>query len=151
MNFEATTVLGTMATAYGLASVVAPLLQLRQMRARGSSADLSLGSLGIAIGGSLLWLSYGISLANVALIVVDLGTLITGLATMAYAMNLRRQTVAPLPHRMPATLAPRESFVTRLAVGTPAPHTSAKPAVARPQPTVRPRAEAVELVGRRAA
>ena len=93
-------ILGTVATAYGLASVGAPLLQLRRMCRTGSSNDLSLGNIALGVTGSVIWLAYGVALGNVALILVDLGTMFTGAATLAVAVRLRRRRVTPhaLPH-----------------------------------------------------
>jgi len=82
-------VLAVAATAWGILMATAPLLQIRRMRATGSSADLSLGYLGILQPGFVLWLSYGLSIGNAALAISNTVSLTFGLATMAYALRLR--------------------------------------------------------------
>ena len=59
-----TTFLGIAAATFGVAMGLSPLLQLRRVVARGSSADISIPYLGVLLVGFVLWLAYGIALAN---------------------------------------------------------------------------------------
>ena len=58
-----TTFLGVAAATFGVAMGLSPLLQLRRVVARGSSADISIPYLGVLLVG-VPWLAYGIALAN---------------------------------------------------------------------------------------
>jgi uncharacterized protein with PQ loop repeat len=82
--------LAVVATAYGIAMAASPLLQIRRMRTTGSSADLSIGYLSVLVVGFGLWLAYGWSIGNAALIVSNTAALVFGLLTIAIATRMRR-------------------------------------------------------------
>lgn len=82
-------VLAVAATTWGVLMGVSPLLQIRRMRATRSSADLSLGYLAILIVGFGLWLSYGVSIGNPALVISNTASLTFGLLTVVIAVRLR--------------------------------------------------------------
>ena len=82
--------LAAAAATWGIAMAAAPLLQIRRMRRTGSSADLSLGYLGVLQVGFVLWLSYGLALRNPALIVANVASLGFGLTTLTIAWRMRR-------------------------------------------------------------
>jgi hypothetical protein len=65
------------------------LLQIRQMLARRSSRDVSAGFLASYVGGYGIWLSYGLSVGSIPLIVVDTAGLLCGGLTLAVALSLR--------------------------------------------------------------
>ena len=79
--------LGVAAAGWGVLMAISPLLQIRRMMARQSSADVSIAYLGVLEFGFLLWVGYGISLGNP---VILLPNTIVGGATIAVAWVLRR-------------------------------------------------------------
>ncbi len=86
-----TDVLAVAATAWGIAMAVSPLLQIRRMRATGSSADLSVGYLWVLQVGFVLWMSYGLALGNAALVISNTCSLVFGVTTIVVARRLRRE------------------------------------------------------------
>lgn len=68
---------------------LAPLLQVRRMVKRRSADDVSLGYLGVLIPGFALWIAYGVSSANIALILPNIVALIVATATIVVAARLR--------------------------------------------------------------
>jgi uncharacterized protein with PQ loop repeat len=85
-----TDILAVVATIWGIAMAASPLLQVRRMRATGSSADLSTGYRWVLQLGFGLWLIYGLSLGNPALVISNGAALSFGLLTIAVARRLRR-------------------------------------------------------------
>jgi uncharacterized protein with PQ loop repeat len=82
--------LGPLAAGYGVLMAVSPILQIRRMFETRSSSDLSLTFLAVLQGGFALWIAYGISLGNWALIVPNCAAFSVGLATILVALRLRR-------------------------------------------------------------
>ena len=82
--------LGPVAAGYGVLMAVSPLLQVRRMFATRSSADISIAYLAVLEGGFALWIAYGLSLANWALILPNCVAFSVGLATIVVALRLRR-------------------------------------------------------------
>jgi len=68
---------------------LSPLLQLRRVTVRRSSADVSLAYLGVLLVGFALWLSYGVALGNVPLIVSNIVALATNVVTIAAVLRFR--------------------------------------------------------------
>jgi len=91
----ATRFLELIATFYGVGAAAAVLLQLRQMVERASSCDVSARFFAVYTGGYVIWLLYGLSIASMPLIVVDLVGLLCGGATLAVALRLRGSLVRP--------------------------------------------------------
>ena len=87
--------LAVTAAAWGVMMAISPLLQIRRMLETRSSADLSLGYLGVLLIGFGLWVAYGVSLGNLALIVPNGVALVVGLLTLAVALRFRRPRVTP--------------------------------------------------------
>ncbi len=83
------------ATLYGVGAAAAVLLQLRQMLERRSSCDVSARFFAVYTGGYVVWLLYGLSIASMPLIVVDVVGLLCGGATLAVALRLRGSLVRP--------------------------------------------------------
>ena len=83
-------ILAVLATGYGILMAISPTLQIRRMRATGSSADLSIGYLVVLQPGFILWLSYGLSIGNPALVISNTTALVFGLLTIVLAIRLRR-------------------------------------------------------------
>jgi uncharacterized protein with PQ loop repeat len=84
-------VLAFAASAGGIMMGLTPLLQLRQMLARRSSADVSLPFMGSLLVGNVLWLSYGTALHNPWMIAPNVVGVITLFGTMSTAAWLRRR------------------------------------------------------------
>ena len=84
-----TDILAVTAAAWGLLMALAPVLQIRRMLETRSSADVSLTWLAVLIVGFALWIAYGISLGNLALIVPNSVALAVGLITVGIAWQFR--------------------------------------------------------------
>ncbi len=87
MNVTAT--LGLAAAAFGVAMGLSPLLQVRHMVARRSSADVSLPFLLVLLAGFVLWLAYGVALGNAALVVSNAVAIASYTVTTAAVLKLR--------------------------------------------------------------
>lgn len=83
-------ILAVVATAWGIAMGLSPTLQIRRMLRTHSSRDVSIGYLAVLDIGFVLWLSYGISIANWALIASNSVALTVGTVTIAVVAYLRR-------------------------------------------------------------
>ncbi len=84
------TALAIAASLSGVLMGLAPVLQIRRMLRERSSAQVSLGYFLILMVGFVLWLAYGMSLHNLAMIVPNsVALLVTGAAIMV-ALRLRR-------------------------------------------------------------
>jgi MtN3 and saliva related transmembrane protein len=83
------------ASSSGVLMGLAPVLQIRRMLRERSSAQVSLGYFVILLTGFLLWIAYGASLRNLALIVPNSVALLVTAAVITVALRLRRRaTVA---------------------------------------------------------
>jgi uncharacterized protein with PQ loop repeat len=81
--------LAVIAATTGIVMATAPVLQIRRMFARRSSDDLSLAYLGVLLVGFVVWISYGISLGNFALIIPNVVALIVTVTTIVVALRFR--------------------------------------------------------------
>ena len=81
--------LATAATLYGLGAACAALLQARQIVRRGSSCDVSARFFATYAGGYAVWLSYGLTIESMPLIVVDAVGLVCGLVTLGITLQMR--------------------------------------------------------------
>jgi uncharacterized protein with PQ loop repeat len=88
-----TDALGITAATYGVLMAVSPLLQIRRMFQTRSSADLSLGYLWVLEIGFGLWIAYGISLPNLAIVIPNSFALTVGLVTILVALHFRVRDV----------------------------------------------------------
>ena len=84
-----TTVLAFAAASCGIAMGLSPLLQLRRVAVRRSSADVSVAYLGVLFVGFVLWLSYGVAIGNAPLIVSNVVALTTNVLTIAAVLRFR--------------------------------------------------------------
>ncbi len=84
-----TTLLAIIATTWGIAMALAPTLQIRHMVAIRSSAGISIPYLAVLVIGFALWLAYGISIGNLALIIANAIAFIVGATTIAVARHYR--------------------------------------------------------------
>jgi MtN3 and saliva related transmembrane protein len=85
-----TEALGLAAAGWGVLMAISPLLQIRRMLSRQSSADVSIAYLGVLEFGFLLWVGYGLALGNPVILVPNTVAAIVGAATIAVAWVLRR-------------------------------------------------------------
>ena len=81
--------LGVAAAAWGVLMAISPLLQIRRMVDRRSSADVSIAYLAVLEFGFVLWIGFGISLGNPIIAVPNTVAALVGAATMAVAWGLR--------------------------------------------------------------
>jgi uncharacterized protein with PQ loop repeat len=81
--------LGVAAAAWGVLMAISPLLQIRRMVERRSSADVSIAYLAVLEFGFLLWIGYGISLGNPFIAIPNSVAALVGAATMLVAWTLR--------------------------------------------------------------
>ena len=84
-----TDILAVVAASWGVCMAISPLLQIRRMIERRSSADLSLSYIGVLLIGFTLWMAYGISIGNFALIVPNTVAFAIGIATVLVALRYR--------------------------------------------------------------
>ncbi len=82
--------LGVIAASWGVLMALSPLLQIRRMVERRSSADVSIGYLAVLIVGFTLWVAYGIALGNMALVIPNSVALAIGIATIGVAWIYRK-------------------------------------------------------------
>ncbi len=89
--------LALLAGSWGVIMSISPLLQIRAMVRVGSSAGVSLGHLRVLLVGFAVWLSYGIALGDLALIVTNGMAMAVGATTIAVAARYRPRPLAPPP------------------------------------------------------
>jgi uncharacterized protein with PQ loop repeat len=93
-------VLPLLAGAWGVLMGLAPLLQIKTILKRRSSADVSVGSMLVLLVGFALWLAYGLSIGDGALIATNLTALTVTATAVAVTLAFRRPrsvTTAPAP------------------------------------------------------
>lgn len=81
--------LAVIAAMTGVVMAAAPALQIRRMFVTRSSKDLSLAYLRVLLVGFVVWISYGVSLGNLALIIPNTVALVVTLATIVIALRFR--------------------------------------------------------------
>jgi uncharacterized protein with PQ loop repeat len=84
-----TDALAVLAAGWGVFMALSPILQIRHILNRRSSADVSLEYLWVLIIGFVLWIAYGIALNSLALIIPNGVALMVGSLTIAVAMRYR--------------------------------------------------------------
>lgn len=84
------TSLAVAASSSGVLMGLAPVLQIRRMLRERSSDQVSLGYFMILLAGFLLWIAYGISLRNLALVVPNSVALLVTTAVITVTVRLRR-------------------------------------------------------------
>ncbi len=85
----AVTILGFSAGLWGLLMAISPMLQIRQMWRRRSSADVSIGYFGVLLPGFVLWVAYGTVRSDWALIIPNVVAMIVGITTVIVAKYFR--------------------------------------------------------------
>ena len=85
-------VLAVAAGSWAVLMGLAPLLQLRRMLARGSSADVSVGYLLVLLPGFALWVAYGVASHDAALVIPNVVAFVVGAGTAGCAVRLRSRS-----------------------------------------------------------
>lgn len=85
-----TDALGVLAASWGVMMAISPVLQVRRILERRSSADISIGYLAVLQIGFTLWILYGVALRNPAIVVPNGVAMLVGAATIAVAFRYRR-------------------------------------------------------------
>ncbi len=81
--------LAVIAATTGIFMATAPVLQIRRMFLRRSSDDLSIAYLGVLLVGFVVWISYGLSLGNLALVIPNSVGLVVTVTTIIVAIRFR--------------------------------------------------------------
>jgi len=81
-------------TAWGVVMAVAPVLQIRRIRAAGTSAGVSRGHLVVLLVGFALWLAYGLALRLAPLVITNAVSIV---ATAAWLLEVRRHRPRQVP------------------------------------------------------
>lgn len=89
-----TTVLAIIASCWGVAMALSPVLQIRHMIARRSSSGISIAYLSVLVIGFALWCAYAIALRNLALIIPNTIAFFVGASTIAVARHFRAKAAA---------------------------------------------------------
>ena len=84
-----TSTLATAAATWGVAMALAPLLQIRTILEHRSSKGVSVSYQYVLAIGFVLWLSYGIALHNVAIIIPNTVALAISLLTIVISLRFR--------------------------------------------------------------
>lgn len=90
--------LALLAGSWGVLMAISPALQIRRILERRSSDDVSLRYYGVLLVGFTLWVAYGWSIANPALIVSNSVAFVVGTTTVVIARRYRT------PARVTATV-----------------------------------------------
>jgi MtN3 and saliva related transmembrane protein len=90
-------VLGVAAGSWGVVMAVAPGLQIRKMLRTRTSSDVSLGFFGLLLPGYVLWVAYGFSRGDLALMVPNAVAFCVSVTTMLVARHFRRDEPEPAP------------------------------------------------------
>jgi uncharacterized protein with PQ loop repeat len=88
-------VLGVCAGGWGVVMAVAPTLQIRRMLRTRTAGDVSLGFFGLLLPGYVLWVAYGLSRGDLALMVPNAVAFCVAVATMLVARHFRRNPADP--------------------------------------------------------
>jgi MtN3 and saliva related transmembrane protein len=92
-----TDALGVAAAAWGVLMAISPLLQIRRILERRSSADVSIAYLAVLQIGFMLWVGYGLALGNQAIVVPNSVAFLVGVATILIALRFRRASRMSIP------------------------------------------------------
>jgi uncharacterized protein with PQ loop repeat len=88
------TTFGVAAASWGVVMALAPLLQIARIQKRRSSDDVSVGYLAVLLPGFLLWVSYGVTISNAALVVANTVAAVVATATIIVVLRLRHGPTA---------------------------------------------------------
>lgn len=85
--------LAIIAGGWGVLMAISPTLQIRRILERGSSDDISLRYYSVLLVGFALWIAYGLSIANPALVISNSCAFVFGSATVLIARRYRSTPV----------------------------------------------------------
>jgi uncharacterized protein with PQ loop repeat len=83
------TALGIVAAAWAVVMAVAPVLQIREIVRRRSSAGLSVGYLLVLIVGFALWIAYGAATGDLPLVIPNTVAVVVMAITISVALRYR--------------------------------------------------------------
>jgi MtN3 and saliva related transmembrane protein len=92
---EIVDILGVCAGTWGVVMAIAPGMQLRKMVRTRNSSDVSLSFFALLLPGYILWVGYGFTRGDPALIVPNLVAFCVAVATVLVARHFRRTAGAP--------------------------------------------------------
>ena len=84
-----TTTLALFASTWGVAMALSPLLQVRAIRAHGTSRGVSVGYQSVLLVGFALWFAYAVAIENVALMIPNALALVVSATTIAVVRRYR--------------------------------------------------------------
>ncbi|MBB2946753.1 uncharacterized protein with PQ loop repeat [Actinoplanes lutulentus] len=84
-------ILGIAAGLWGVVMAIAPVLQIRRMIVRRSSADLSLGYFAVLLPGFALWFAYGWTRQDWPLVIPNVIAFTVSIITVIIGLWLRRK------------------------------------------------------------
>jgi MtN3 and saliva related transmembrane protein len=90
-----TTLWAVSAASWGVLMALSPILQIRRMVQRRSSNDVSVGYFAVLIVGFALWITYGASIDNLALVIPNIVALVVALTTVVVAVRYRPTKARP--------------------------------------------------------
>lgn len=90
---SSTVLLGIATTVWGVVMAIAPVLQIRRIRAAGTSAGVSRAHLAVLLVGFALWLAYGVALRLPPLVITNAVSIV---ATAAWLLEVRRHRPRPV-------------------------------------------------------
>lgn len=81
--------IAVLAATWGVVMAASPLLQIWRVFGRRSSADISLPYFAVLLVGFVIWLVYGLSIANTALIVPNVVGILVGSTAIVVVLRFR--------------------------------------------------------------
>jgi uncharacterized protein with PQ loop repeat len=103
---SASTVLGLAASAWAVMMALAPLLQVREITARGTSDGISAATYRVLLVGFGLWVAYGLAAGNLVLVVPNSLAAVVAIATLGVIRRYRLREPAQMPQPEPQPPAP---------------------------------------------
>jgi MtN3 and saliva related transmembrane protein len=94
------TSLGIVAATWGVVMAMSPILQIRKIVRLRSSRDVSIGYLTVLVVGFALWIAYGLSIHNAALVIPNIVALLMGLATIGVSLSYGSRRHRQRPRRI---------------------------------------------------
>jgi MtN3 and saliva related transmembrane protein len=89
-SLSMTTVLGVTAASWALLMALSPLLQVREIKRRQSSAGVSAGYFCVLLVGFALWVAYGLARRDIPLVVPNFVALLVMTHTIRLTLRYRR-------------------------------------------------------------
>ena len=87
--------LAILAASWGVVMAISPALQIRRILERHSSDDVSIGYLAVLLVGFALWVAYGLSIPNMALVIPNAVAFFVGVTTVIVARRYRTSASTP--------------------------------------------------------